>query len=183
MLFFWQTPRLGLASLLVVAALTPVTVSAVVAGGNAKAASAVAALFAVPVVLAVYVPFLALLSAVVRGAYRCENVPAWYVVYLFFALQAAHAHLAFATYVGNEQRSYTGVCGSFDACSVADTPYWVFFRFVYYAATTFVTAGYGDIAPLNFWGTAWVLPLLWSPVFFLGILLGKIIGQAPPPPP
>ena len=136
---------------------------------------------AIVVVLA-YVPFLTLLYGVVRDIYKCATIPAAYLLYIFFALQLAHTNVSYAVYVGDEPRSYSGVCGALEAdpldCIVQIRPWWIYTRFYYYAAVTFVSVGYGDITPQTWLSTLVAFPLLWTLIFFLGILLGKIVGSA-----
>ena len=53
-------------------------------------------------------------------------------------------------------------------------------RLFYFSSVTFVSVGYGDITPVTLATSLLVLPALWSPLFYLGLLLGRIVDGNPP---
>lgn len=173
-LWFSRYPLLGALLLLAVTVLLPLVVYAI---DEYTPRVFLAWAVAVFTVLLAYVPFLSVLSEAIRPYSACENISAAYLLYLLLALQVAHANVAFAVHVGDEANAYSNVCGEAwtSQCTVSEAPYWVYFRFFYWSSVTFASVGYGDISPQTFLATFTTLPHLWSPIFYLGVLLGKIL--------
>jgi hypothetical protein len=180
-LWFIETPLLGMLALVILSIASPLLVG--VAGASSYNSQVFLAwLFAAIVLLYAYVPFLALLTSVIRGDFPCTFIPGLFLIYVFVALQLAHAHVSFALFVGDDA-SFSSVCGGVAAatgpCTMAAQSAWlIFLRMFYYSAVTFVSVGYGDISPQSVASTIAAFPILWSPIFYLGILLGRIVADS-----
>lgn len=134
-------------------------------------------LICVPLVLVVYVPFVVLVVKILGNKYRCGRIPPGYMVYLLAALQVAHAHIFWTLFIFNEERSFTNVCSvtTPPASCTHDDAFLVVGRLFYCSSVTFVSVGYGEIVPISFGATLSVLPLLWTPIFYTGVLLGRLL--------
>ena len=141
-----------------------------------------AIILALAVVIMAYVPFIRLLYVLISTSDSasknvCGRLPPGYLVYLLAALQLAHAHVFWVLFLTDEDGAFYNVCGNAvlpGACT-HDVSFLVMARLFYYSAVTFVSVGYGDIGPRSLVASMFVLPELWAPIFFLGILLGRII--------
>ena len=174
-LWFLEKPLIGMAVVTFLSLASPLLVG--MAGPESNGAQVFLAwLFAAIVLLYAYVPFLSILSTVIDGNYPCSAVPGCFLLYLLLALQLSHAHVSFALFVGNED-SFSNVCGvDSGPCTMETTSAWlIFLRLFYYSSVTFVSVGYGDITPQSVAATIAAFPILWSPIFYLGILLGRIV--------
>ncbi len=141
---------------------------------------ALAVLFAVALVLLVYPPFVLLLYAIVSDQYTCPRIRPAYLLYLLASLQLVQAHIYFALFLYDETGSFTNVCSvrTLPADCTYEQSFLVMARLFYYSSVTFVSVGYGEIVPISLLASLLVLPQLWSPIFYLGILLGRIVdGQ------
>ena len=142
---------------------------------NLVARASIAVIFATVLTFIVYVPFIVLLVQLSRNRLACSQIPPGYLIYLLAALQLAHTHIYWAIFLFNEQRSFTNVCAIDRADCTHDDAFLVVGRLFYYSSVTFVSVGYGDISPISFVATVSALPELWSPIFYLGILLGRLV--------
>ena len=147
-------------------ALLPVLVAEVAAPGSGGA-QVVAVVVAVVLQIVTYAVFAWVLSGVIGNAFSCATLTVNFILLVFYWLQLAPASLYFAVWL-IDPTAYSSVC---DECS----PTAGFVRLFYYSATTFVSVGYGDIAPQTVLASVLTIPEFWSPIFFLGILLGKIV--------
>jgi len=136
-----------------------------------------ALLIGVPVVLAVYIPFVVLTVKILNNDYRCGRIPPGYMIFALVALQLAHAHIFWIVFLFNEQGSFTNVCSTTTppAACTHDDAFVVVGRLFYYSSVTFVSVGYGEIVPVSFGAMLSVLPLLWTPIFYSGVLLGRLL--------
>jgi len=175
-LWFADAPFFALYAVAAWCALTPLVVWAF---SDYTARVVAAWLLAAPIALVVYVPFVALIVALITRAYPCERLPSGYLLYIFVVLQLAQTQVFYAVFAGNETTAYTNVCGSSTppSCTVTGAPYLTYFAFLYYSMVTFVSVGYGDMSPTSVLARAVVLPELWAPVFFLGLLFGRIVAS------
>jgi len=136
-----------------------------------------ALVIAVPLVLVVYIPFVVLTVKILNNDYRCGRIPPGYMIFALAALQLAHAHIFWVLFLFNEQGSFTNVCSPTTppaSCTHEDA-FAVVGRLFYFSSITFVTVGYGEIVPISFGATLSVLPMLWTPIFYSGVLLGRLI--------
>lgn len=146
---------------------------------NKPARVTLSALLTGAVLIIVYVPFVRVLRAVTERKAKCITVlRARYLVYVFFALQLAQANAYFTVFLSDEQAFAGPLCGlPPPATCTHENAFLVMYRLVYFSSVTFVSVGYGDIAPATPSATLAVFPQLWAPVFYLGLLLGKIAAE------
>lgn len=176
-LWFSSTPYVALVLLAAVCALTPLLAWAL---DSYAWRVAWTVSLAVPVFIAVYVPFVAALAFLVQGRQMCDLLSPGLLLYFFFGIQLAHTQIAYAVFAGDEANSYSNVCGSQTppSCSVADAPYLTYFAFFYYIVDMYASVGLGDILPLSTVARAVTIPLTWSAIFFLALLFGRIAHNA-----
>jgi len=133
-----------------------------------------AVLIAVTLTVLAYVPFIRIIVTLAGRSRQCALLtPPGYLVFVFAALQLAHAAAYFALFMFDET-AFSNVCGSSGPpCTFAQSPL-VMLRLVYFSAMTFTSVGYGDIAPQTPLATLLTLPEFWAPVFYLGLLVNRI---------
>lgn len=127
----------------------------------------------------VYVPFVRVLIAVSTRRAKCiEVLRPRYLVYLLFALQLAQANAYFTVFLSDESAFAGALCGSPPpATCTHENSFLVMLRLVYFSCVTFVSVGYGDITPGSPVATLFVFPQLWAPVFYLGLLFGRVAAE------